>query len=123
MQVDASGCMISQSLQLSGVQFSNNTAVLTDDARKILDDVASTLQNQPNVAVQIAGNTDNVGNRAYHLMLSQQRAESVRDRKSVVKGKRVSVRVDLGGRRIHKNKHIQITQTAIASRTQKYKTT
>src|SRR3546814_19287750 len=78
MQVDASGCMISQSLQLSGVQFSNNTAVLTDDARKILDDVASTLQNQPNVAVQIAGNTDNVGNKAYNLMLSQQRAESVR---------------------------------------------
>src|SRR3546814_8291910 len=78
MQVDASGCMISQSLQLSGVQFSNNTAVLTDDARKILDDVASTLQNQPNVAVQIAGNTANVGNKAYNLMLSQQRADSVR---------------------------------------------
>src|SRR3546814_18793873 len=78
MQVDASGCMISQSLQLSGVQFSNNTAVLTDDARKILDDVASTLQNQPNVAVQIAGNTDNVGNKAYNLILSQTRAESVR---------------------------------------------
>lgn len=78
LQVDASGCMISQSLQLSGVQFSNNTAVLTDDARKILDGVASTLKNQPNVAVQIAGNTDNVGNKAYNLMLSQQRAESVR---------------------------------------------
>ncbi|NGY06336.1 OmpA family protein [Solimonas terrae] len=78
LQVDASGCMVSQSLQLPGVQFDNNTAVLTDDARKVLKDVASTLKNQPNVAVQIGGNTDNVGNKAYNLMLSQQRAESVR---------------------------------------------
>src|SRR3546814_15713147 len=31
-----------------------------------------------------------------------------RDRQSVVLGKRVSVRVDLGGRRIHKKKHIHI---------------
>lgn len=78
LQVDASGCMISQSLQLTGVQFNTNTAVLTDDARKVLDEVAGTLQSQPNVAVQIAGNTDNVGNKAYNLMLSQQRAEAVR---------------------------------------------
>ncbi|WP_084615609.1 OmpA family protein [Solimonas flava] len=78
LSVDASGCMVAQSLTMSGVQFDNNTAILTDDARKLLDEVAATLKNQDGVNVQIVGNTDNVGDRAYNLMLSQERAESVR---------------------------------------------
>ncbi|MFT4046846.1 MAG: OmpA family protein [Solimonas sp.] len=78
LAVDASGCMVGQSLTLSGVQFAHNTAVLTADARKLLDEVASTLKNQGDVNVQIIGNTDNVGSSAYNLMLSQERAESVR---------------------------------------------
>ncbi|WP_157622739.1 OmpA family protein [Solimonas soli] len=78
LAVDATGCMVGQSLSLSGVQFDNNTAVLTADARRQLDEVAATLKNQNDVNVQIIGNTDNVGSSAYNLMLSQERAESVR---------------------------------------------
>src|SRR3546814_17242716 len=40
--------------------------------------------------------------------------EVISDRKSVVTGKRVSVRVDIGGRRIiNKKKHLQIDRTVI----------
>lgn len=78
LSVDAGGCIVTQSLKLSGVQFDTDTAMLTDAARKQLDEVAATLKNQPGITVQVAGNTDNVGNKAYNLMLSQQRAESVR---------------------------------------------
>src|SRR3546814_14488067 len=38
------------------------------------------------------------------LLLEEQLSEEERDRKSVVEGKRVAVRVDLGGRRIFKKK-------------------
>src|SRR3546814_20243409 len=49
-----------------------------------------------------------------HPLARHDRARHQADRKSVVLGKRVSVRVDLGGRRIIKNKKdrlIQHTQT------------
>ncbi|MGH8444464.1 MAG: OmpA family protein [Solimonas sp.] len=78
LTVDASGCMVAQSLTMSGIEFDNNTAVLTADARKLLDEVAATLKNQGDVNVQVVGNTDNIGNKTYNLMLSQERAESVR---------------------------------------------
>jgi len=78
LAVDAKGCLISQTLRLSEVQFDTDTAVLTPAARTVLDAVAQTLKIQDNVHVQITGNTDNVGDSAYNMKLSQQRAESVR---------------------------------------------
>lgn len=78
LAVDAHGCVVAQALPLSGVQFDNNTAILTDNARRQLDEVAATLQNQGNVHVQIIGHTDDVGSESYNLMLSQERAQSVR---------------------------------------------
>jgi OOP family OmpA-OmpF porin len=78
LSVDANGCMVGQSLTMGGVPFDHNTAILNDDSRKMLDEVATTLKNQEGVNVQIIGNTDSVGSSAYNLMLSQERAESVR---------------------------------------------
>ncbi|WP_234981488.1 OmpA family protein [Fontimonas thermophila] len=52
--------------------------MLTEASRKILDEVAESLKNQPNVRVEIGGHTDSIGNDAYNHILSQQRAEAVR---------------------------------------------
>ncbi|SFF32874.1 OmpA family protein [Fontimonas thermophila] len=77
-KVDASGCIVGQTLTLTGVKFENDSAVLTEASRKILDEVAESLKNQPNVRVEIGGHTDSIGNDAYNHILSQQRAEAVR---------------------------------------------
>ncbi|MDD3762232.1 MAG: OmpA family protein [Nevskiales bacterium] len=78
VEVDVNGCVVAQTLVLRGVGFENDSAVLTEDARAILDDVAASLRSQPNVKVEIGGHTDDIGNDAYNHTLSEQRAESVR---------------------------------------------
>lgn len=77
-RVDAAGCVIAQTLVLRGVQFENDAAVLTPESRAILNEVAASLRNQPGVRVEIGGHTDSIGNDSYNHMLSQQRAEAVR---------------------------------------------
>lgn len=78
LAVDARGCAIAQSVVLQGVKFHNASAILTDEARVVLDEVARTLSGQAGLTVEIAGHTDDVGSEDYNLKLSQQRAESVR---------------------------------------------
>ena len=80
MQIDATGCLISQTVTLKAIQFPSGSAQLTGDARAALDQVARTLKSQPNLDVQITGHTDSQGNDNFNLVLSQQRAESVRQR-------------------------------------------
>lgn len=77
-QVDAVGCVIAQTMVLRGVHFENDSAVLTDESRDILDGVADSLKSQSNVYVEIGGHTDSIGNDSYNNTLSQERAESVR---------------------------------------------
>jgi len=78
MTVDMSGCVVGQTMTLQGVKFHNNSAELTSDSKGILDGVARTLNSQKNLAVEIGGHTDAIGSEAFNLLLSQQRAESVR---------------------------------------------
>jgi outer membrane protein OmpA-like peptidoglycan-associated protein len=78
VKVDAKGCAIEQVLVIEGVRFETNSAVLTGQATTVLDHVAASLNGQKNIKVEIDGHTDNVGSPAYNLLLSQQRAESVR---------------------------------------------
>ncbi len=76
--VDAKGCAIEQTLVLQSVNFESASAVLTGQATLVLDNIAQSLNGQKNVRVQIGGHTDNSAGAAYNLLLSQQRAESVR---------------------------------------------
>ncbi|MDR3418522.1 MAG: OmpA family protein [Nevskia sp.] len=78
VKVDEKGCAIEQTVVLQNVNFETNSAVLTGQATKVLDGVAAALKGQPNMHVEIGGHTDNVGAPKYNLVLSQQRAESVR---------------------------------------------
>ena len=91
--VDAMGCPLpvpeapkaepifqeKKSLVLEGVQFATDRAVLTTDSLAILDRVAASLKDWPEVRVEIGGHTDSDGGAKHNLRLSQSRAESVRD--------------------------------------------
>jgi len=79
LKVDSDGCVIEgQSLELRGVTFAFNQAVLQLNAQTVLDYVEKGMKGQPSMTVEIAGHTDSVGSAAVNLKLSQKRAESVR---------------------------------------------
>lgn len=77
-EVDDSGCMFSQIMVLQGVYFALDSAALTETSKNSLDAAVSTLVEQPELAVEIAGHTDSQGSDEYNLMLSTARANSVR---------------------------------------------
>lgn len=59
--------------------FKFGQAVLPDEAKARLDEVASQLKSNPNGAfIEVEGYTDNVGSKAYNEELGLQRAESVK---------------------------------------------
>jgi outer membrane protein OmpA-like peptidoglycan-associated protein len=76
VHVDAVGCNRTPGLQ--GVQFAENSAQLDAQAQQRLDEVAAALKAQPGISVQIIGNADSQGDKSYNLMLSNERAEAVR---------------------------------------------
>jgi len=78
VKVDAKGCPIEQTVVFQNVNFETNSAVLTGQATHVLDSVVGALKDQPNMRVEIGGHTDSTGTPTYNLVLSQQRAESVR---------------------------------------------
>lgn len=77
LKVNSRGCVLSQTVALSGVHFEFNKARLMLDSQTVLDKVAESLGNEPDVHIIIMGHTDSIGSDAYNLKLSQSRAESV----------------------------------------------
>ncbi|HEX9912596.1 MAG TPA: OmpA family protein, partial [candidate division Zixibacteria bacterium] len=83
-KVDATGCPISEFIPepekpvvLHGVNFEFNKSLLTASSKIILDQVASSLIDRPDVKVEIGGHTDSKGSDAYNLKLSNTRADAV----------------------------------------------
>jgi OOP family OmpA-OmpF porin len=83
-QVDAFGCPISEFIPepekpvvLKGVNFEFNKARLTPNAKTVLDQVAASLTERPDVKVEVAGHCDSKGSDAYNHKLSHSRAEAV----------------------------------------------
>ncbi len=66
-------------LILKGVTFQTGKADLTENAKRVLDIVAESLMQYPEIEIEIRGYTDSVGSAAFNLNLSQRRAEAVRD--------------------------------------------
>jgi len=64
---------------LKDVHFAFDQYDLDDQARLALQENANWLKANPGVTVSIAGNADERGDIAYNLVLSQKRAEAVRD--------------------------------------------
>ncbi len=88
-KVDEKGCPIivkapplfemeKKKLVLEGVNFETDKAEITADSAPILDKVAASLKDWPEVRVEIGGYTDSTGSKAHNLDLSQRRAESVK---------------------------------------------
>ena len=81
--VDAVGCaalfQAGQPLVLQGVNFETGKSVLLPESQEILDRVAQSLIDNPEVTVEVGGHTDNTGRRASNLRLSEARANAVRE--------------------------------------------
>jgi OOP family OmpA-OmpF porin len=81
-QVDQYGCPAARPIEekfvLRGVNFESGSAAITPDSYAVLDQVVKSLKAYPEVRVEIAGHTDDVGKDEYNLGLSQRRADSVR---------------------------------------------
>jgi outer membrane protein OmpA-like peptidoglycan-associated protein len=65
-------------LVLKGVNFESNKATLLQGSYKVLDEMAESLREWPEVNIEIQGHTDISGNATKNLLLSQERAETVR---------------------------------------------
>lgn len=79
-QVDTRGCEPppAKTLVLKGVQFLSNSDELTLPSLSVLAEVVESLQDNPDVKVEIGGHTDDRGAARYNLELSQRRAQAVR---------------------------------------------
>ncbi|MGB1906626.1 MAG: OmpA family protein, partial [Spongiibacter sp.] len=64
-------------LELYGVNFATNTAVLDAPSTVVLRQVARVLAAVPNIRVEVVGHTDDVGAEAFNLGLSKRRALAV----------------------------------------------
>jgi outer membrane protein OmpA-like peptidoglycan-associated protein len=68
---------IEEKVNLKGVNFLPGKAVLSLDAKRVLDGVAEQLLAYPNVKIEIQGHSDNVGKAATNQKLSENRAKAV----------------------------------------------
>ena len=64
---------------LQNIQFEYNSSALTEDSQAGIQVLADFLKRNPELKVELAGHTDDVGGAAYNLKLSSERAEVVRE--------------------------------------------
>ena len=63
---------------LQNIQFEFNSSALTEDSESGIEILTAFLKRNPELKVELAGHTDDVGNANYNLKLSSERAEVVR---------------------------------------------
>lgn len=63
---------------LQNIQFEFNSVALTEDSQSGIQMLTEFLKRNPNLKVELAGHTDNVGTDAYNMKLSAERADAVR---------------------------------------------
>lgn len=76
MEVNELGCDLFNGV-IEGVQFETSSAVLTEESKTILSDVAEKLRANPDIKVAVMGHTDNQGTAKANLDLSAKRSISV----------------------------------------------
>lgn len=64
---------------LQNIQFEYNSSALTEDSQAGIQVLADFLKRNPELKMELAGHTDDVGGAAYNLKLSSERAEVVRE--------------------------------------------
>ncbi len=78
-RIDVYGCEIRDIITLPGVNFESGSDRLLPGAENLMRDAARTLNRYPDLVVEVAGHTDNVGNADLNLGLSDRRARTVLD--------------------------------------------
>ena len=76
-QLNLGGAGAGDSFVLRGVNFEFNQATLTAEAKTILDGVVQSLQDAPEIKVEVAGHADGLGTDQYNQALSERRAQTV----------------------------------------------
>ena len=64
-------------LALQRVQFDLGSAELTEAGKRVLDELATRLQQAPKMKLEVAAHTDSTGTPSYNLDLSNRRADAV----------------------------------------------
>jgi outer membrane protein OmpA-like peptidoglycan-associated protein len=73
--VNEAGCWTLQATAL----YDSNSSYLRAEAYPLLDEVASILEKNPEMQVEVQGHTDNTGSAKYNQWLSEKRAQRVKD--------------------------------------------
>lgn len=79
-KVDILGCEPRQPITLEGLQFKTGSARFDEKSLGILEKLAVLLKQTPELNLEIAGHTDNVGDRERNITLSNRRAEAVKNK-------------------------------------------
>ncbi len=70
---------VGQSVRLTNIFFETGKAELRPESGPELDRVVTTMNENPKLAIEVDGHTDNVGSNTFNLKLSQDRADAVRE--------------------------------------------
>ena len=76
--VDVVELTVGDALVLQNIQFEYNSSALTEDSQTGIAILTDFLKRNPELKVELAGHTDDIGNAAYNQKLSAERAEAVR---------------------------------------------
>jgi outer membrane protein OmpA-like peptidoglycan-associated protein len=76
--VDVTELSPGDAIVLQNIQFEFNSSALTGDSQSGIEILSTFLKRNPELRVELAGHTDDVGNANYNLKLSSDRAEVVR---------------------------------------------
>lgn len=77
-QVDHNGCPLVDKLVLKGVWFAFDSAKITAESAKVLDEVALIFKRYPSLVAEMGGHTCSIGTKKYNQKLSERRAQAVR---------------------------------------------
>jgi outer membrane protein OmpA-like peptidoglycan-associated protein len=66
-------------VQIYGIYFDFNSAAMKPESEAVLKQISDILQKNPDWKLNVSGHTDNVGDTAFNLGLSQRRAAAVKD--------------------------------------------
>jgi len=66
-------------INLSNIYYDYNKSFIREDAKPTLNELANTLNQNPNISIQLASHTDCRGNPSYNQSLSQKRAQAAVD--------------------------------------------